>query len=389
MIYLDNMATTPMDHRVWAVIKQQLEGNAWANPSSTHQMGRVAMQAIQEAREQVGSAVNMAEDAVVFTSGATESINLALRGAAQSYHRQGKHIITVATEHKAVLETVKSLEKEGFDVTILPVEADGLLNLTLLQAAMRPETILISVMAVNNETGIMQPLAKIADIAHAGGALFHVDGAQALGKMPIDMPAMGIDLLSLSAHKCYGPKGVGALVMRQKPKIRLAPLLHGGFQQAARSGTLPTHLIAGMGKACSLVKSEYLLDNTHAQQLLAMVQQFLVKWPGVVTFGDAKSQVPYVMNLAWKGVRADALLAWLDDSVMLSAGSACSAAVQQASPVLQAMGVAPAIARDAVRISWGRMTTISDMQLGLEKIGQAVDCLRKASQTLIASEDIQ
>ena len=367
-IYLDHHATTPPDPRVLAAMRPWWEGN-FANPHSVeHAMGREAEAAVEAARAEVAELIGAEPREIVLTSGATEANNLAIKGAArfaQGGMGQGerRRVITLATEHKCVLESVRDLAAEGYEPVILPVQPDGRLDLDVLRAALAVPTLLVSVMAANNETGVIQPLAEIGELAKAAGALFHTDAAQAAGRLPLDVGEIGADLLSLSGHKMYGPKGIGALYVRRRPRVRLAPLFSGGGQERGlRSGTLPAPLVVGFGEAARLAAGEGLLDagrlRQHRDRLLGLLE---ARIPGLRLNGSREHRVAGNLNLTLPGVEAPALLAALP-GLCLSTGSACSSAEVTPSYVLAAMGLPEDEARRTLRIGLGRFTSPAEVE---------------------------
>lgn len=365
-IYLDNHATTPVDPRVLAAMRPWWEEN-FSNPASIeHVMGRAAEAAVEEARADVAALIGAEAREIVLTSGATESNNLAIKGAARFAAAQDsprRRVVTVATEHKCVLESVKSLAAEGFEPVILPVQASGLLDLDALRTAVDAGTLLVSVMAVNNEIGVVQDLAAIGAIARAAGALFHTDAAQAAGRIPLDVNVIQADLLSLSGHKIYGPKGIGALYVRRRPRARIAPLLSGGGQERGlRSGTLPAPLVVGLGEAARIAAIEGMLDAGriagHRDRFLAALQAAV---PGLAANGDAERRVSGNLNLTFPGaVDAQAIMAAVPE-VCVSTGSACSSAEIEPSYVLKALGLPEDRARATLRIGIGRFTSPADV----------------------------
>ena len=384
-IYLDHHATTPLDPRVLAAMRPWWEEN-FANPHSVeHAMGRAAEEAVEEARAHVAELIGADPREIIFTSGATESNNIAIKGAARFARasagsgeaaRDGgdgpTRIITLATEHKCVLESVRDLAAEGFEPVVLPVRPDGLLDPDLLRAALETPTLLVSVMAVNNETGVVQDLAAIGEMAKAAGALFHTDAAQAGGRIPLDVEAIRADLLSLSGHKIYGPKGVGALYVRRRPRVRLAPLFSGGGQERGlRSGTLPAPLLVGLGEAARIAAAEGLLDSGRiAGQRQILLDGLLAAIPGLRVNGTMEARVAGNLNLTFPGIEAQALLAALPD-LCLSTGSACSSAEIAPSYVLGAMGIPDSEARATLRIGLGRFTSPAEMTRAVALIGDA------------------
>lgn len=372
-IYLDHHATTPADPRVLAAMRPWWEEN-FANPhSAEHAMGRAAEAAVEEARAHVAELLGADPREVVFTSGATEANNLAIKGAARFAGRDGpRRIITLATEHKCVLESVRDLAGEGFEPVILPVRPDGLLELDMLRAALEVPTLLVSIMAVNNETGVIQPLAEIGALVKAHGALFHTDAAQAAGRIALDVEDARADLVSLSAHKMYGPKGIGALYVRRRPRVRLTPLFSGGGQERGlRSGTLPAPLVVGFGEAARIAAGEGLLDTGRiAGQRDILLGGLDADIPGLRVNGAAEARVAGNLNLTFPEVSAAALLEALPD-LMLSTGSACTSAAITPSHVLAAMGMSPEEAARTLRIGLGRFTSPGEMQRAAALIGAA------------------
>ena len=362
-IYLDYMATTPVDARVLESMLPYLgvDGD-FGNPASKHAYGEAALRAVEKAREAVAETVGTTPEAIVFTSGATESDNLAILGAAQFYDRKGKHLITLETEHKAVLDSFKHLEKNGFEVTYLKPNPDGLLDLAALKAAIQPETILVSLMHVNNEIGVIQPIQAVGDFLKGRGIIFHVDAAQSIGRLKLDLTNLPVDLMSFSAHKAYGPKGIGALYVRQKPRIRLLPQSFGGGHEGGlRSGTLPTHQMVGMGEA--FVLAERLREKEEAR-LLAYQQKILAcveKLPQVTVNGSVRQRIAGNVNLCFKGMAQDELLIHFHDFAISSA-SACTASRDAGSHVLKALGLSVADAQSAFRFSTGRFTTDDEIE---------------------------
>lgn len=371
-VYLDYQATTPVDPRVRdAVLPWFTE--KFGNPGSlTHAYGREAAAAVEIARGQVAELIAADPREIVFTSGATESNNLAIKGAAR-FGRAGRdHVVTLATEHKCVLESCRALGAEGFQVAIVPIEADGIVDLDALAARLTARTAIVSVMAANNEIGVLQPIAEIGALCRERGILFHTDAAQAVGKVPVDVDAMNIDLLSISGHKIYGPKGVGALYVRRRPRARLAPLFDGGGQERGlRSGTLPTPLCIGLGEASALAGQEMAGE---ADRLLALRTRFLAglraQVPGLRLNGHAERRLPGNLNLAFPGIDALDLMAACP-GLALSTGSACTAAEVEPSYVLRAIGVEEELARSSLRIGLGRFTTPADVDFAVAALGTA------------------
>lgn len=380
-IYLDYAATTPVDPRVAEKMMQYLTMDGeFGNPASrSHRFGWQAEEAVEVARSQIADLVNADPREIVFTSGATESNNLAIKGAAQFYHKKGKHLITTRTEHKAVLDTMRALEREGFEVTYLDVEANGLLDLAKLQAAMRADTVVVSVMMVNNEIGVVQDIAAIGEMCRANGTIFHVDSAQAAGKVDIDLQALKVDLMSFSAHKIYGPKGIGALYVRRKPRIRLEAQTHGGgHERGMRSGTLPTHQIVGMGEAFRIAKLEMAEEN----QRFAVLRQRL--WDGIKDIeqvflnGDATHRVAGITNISFNYVEGESLIMALKD-IAVSSGSACTSASLEPSYVLRALGLTDELAHSSIRFSIGRFTTEQQIDHTIKIVHEAIAKLREMS----------
>lgn len=381
-IYLDYMATTPIDARVIKKMQQAMGvETAFANPSSLHPAGMQAKQLVEEARAQVAQAIHAEASSIVWTSGATESNNLAIRGAAHFYARQGKHLVTQRSEHKAVLSVMEGLEKEGFSITYLAPKRNGLIDLQELESVIQPDTTLVSIMWVNNETGVIQPIDEIAKIVKQKGGLLHVDAAQALGKIPIDVRAVPVDLLSLAAHKFYGPKGVGALYIRQKPLVRLAPILWGsGQENGLRPGTIPTHQVVGMGEACALL-SEQPAENKRITTLREKLVTGLKQLPGVGFYLEHNAVVPHCLAMYVQDISMAALLARMPD-LMIATGSACNSATPEPSAVLLEMGVEPLQADNSCRISLGRYTTEADIEQVIQRFATEIAYLRAVSPNL-------
>ncbi|MBO9595466.1 MAG: cysteine desulfurase [Niabella sp.] len=358
IIYLDNNATTPIDPRVLDVMMPFLTDN-FANASSIHQSGLKAKDAVKAAREDVCKLIGAEQNEVIFTSGATEAINLAIKGVAEQYQSRGNHIITVSTEHSAVLDTCAYLETKGFQITYLPVQPDGLIDLIELRSALTDDTILVSVMYVNNETGVTQPIKEIAALAHEAGALFMSDGTQAVGKIPIDVADLGVDLLSFSGHKFYAPKGIGGLYVRNG--IKLPALLHGGgHERGLRSGTLNVPGIVALGAASRIAQKEMLQDAERIVNLRDELELSLLKIPGAFVNGNTSNRLYNVTNICFPGHDANVIIGRLKN-IALSNGSACTAAVVEPSHVLQAMGVSNDDAFSAIRFSLGRFNTRDDI----------------------------
>jgi cysteine desulfurase len=379
-IYLDYQATTPMDPRVLdAMMPYFME--KFGNPHSrNHHHGWEAEEAVEKARKQVAELIAADEREVVFTSGATESNNLAIAGVARFYKDRKNHIVTVATEHKCVLDTCRHLEQEGFQVTYLPVQKNGLIDLEALKQAITPKTAIVSVMAVNNEIGVIQPLAEIGKICREKGAFFHTDAAQAFGKIPLDVNAMNIDLMSISGHKIYGPKGIGALFVRRKPRVRMIALIHGGGQERGfRSGTLPTPLCVGLGEAAEIARREM---GQETQKLAKLRDRFYEsvskRLPEVYLNGDLASRIPGNLNLSFAYVEGEGLMMGIKD-LSVSSGSACTSASLEPSYVLRALGVDVELAHTSLRIGFGRFTTEGEVDYAADRIIETVQKLRAMS----------
>ncbi len=378
-IYLDYAATTPVDPRIAAKMIPYLT-EQFGNPaSSSHSFGWTAEEAVENARVEIAKLINADAKEIVFTSGATESNNLAIKGAAHFYKTKGKHLITVKTEHKAVLDTMRELERQGFEVTYLGVQENGLIDLDELKAAIRDDTILISVMWVNNEIGVIQNIPAIGDICRERKIVFHVDAAQAAGKTPIDVEAAKIDLLSLSAHKIYGPKGIGALYVRRKPRIRLEAQMHGGgHERGFRSGTLPTHQIVGMGEAFRLAREELGKDTAHAEKLRNLFLKGIEGIEEVYINGDMTHRVPTNLNISFNFVEGESLIMAVKE-LAVSSGSACTSASLEPSYVLRALGRNDELAHSSLRITFGRMTTEEEVTFAADLIKSKIGKLRELS----------
>ncbi|TQP02189.1 IscS subfamily cysteine desulfurase [Vibrio cholerae] len=380
-IYLDYSATCPVDPRVAEKMVQYMTmDGTFGNPASrSHRYGWQAEEAVDTAREQIAALLNADPREIVFTSGATESDNLAIKGVAHFYNKQGKHIITSKTEHKAVLDTMRQLEREGFEVTYLDPESNGLVELAKLEAAMRDDTILVSIMHVNNEIGVVQDIAAIGELCRSRKVVFHVDAAQSAGKVAMDVQEMKVDLISLSAHKAYGPKGIGALYVRRKPRIRLEAQMHGGgHERGFRSGTLPTHQIVGMGEAFRIAKEELQQDYDHALKLRNRLLDGIKDMEAVTINGDLDQRVPHNLNVSFAFVEGESLLMALKD-LAVSSGSACTSASLEPSYVLRALGLNDELAHSSIRFSFGRFTTEAEIDYAIELIRVAVDKLRAMS----------
>lgn len=371
-IYLDNNSTTPLDPRVLETMLPYLTSKFGNAASRSHAFGWVAEEGVDQAREQVARLIGCSAGEIIFTSGATESDNLGIKGVFEMYREKGNHIITAVTEHKAVLDTCKQLEKRGARVTWLPVQANGLIDLAELEAAMTSQTILVTVMYGNNETGVVQPVREIAEIAHRHGALFMTDATQAAGKIPVDVIADGIDLLALSAHKMYGPKGVGALyVRRRNPRVKLtAQIDGGGHEKGMRSGTLNVPGIVGLGKACELCSLEMAGEAERLAALRNKLENSLSTIAGAYINGSTEQRLPHMTNMSFKDVQGEALMMSMRD-LALSSGSACTSASMEPSYVLKSLGLSDDLAHSAVRFGLGRFTTA-------EEIDYAIACTRKA-----------
>jgi len=378
-IYLDYSATTPVDPRVAQKMIPYLT-EQFGNPASrSHAFGWDAEKAVENAREEVAKLVNADPKEIVWTSGATEAINLALKGAAHFYKGKGKHLITVRTEHKAVLDTMRELEREGYEVTYLTPEPNGLLDLEKFKAAIRPDTILVSVMYVNNEIGVIQDIPAIGEICRDKGIIFHVDSAQATGKVVIDLASLKVDLMSFSAHKTYGPKGIGALYVRRKPRVRLEAQMHGGgHERGMRSGTLATHQIVGMGEAFRIAREEMAAENERIRMLRDRLLKGLSDIEEVHINGDMEHRVPHNLNISFNFVEGESLLMAIKD-LAVSSGSACTSASLEPSYVLRALGRTDELAHSSIRFSVGRFTTEQDIDFAIELLHQKIGKLRELS----------
>jgi cysteine desulfurase len=378
-IYLDYSATTPVDPRVAQKMIPFLTEDFGNAASRSHAFGWKAEEAVEEARAHVAALVGCDAKDIVWTSGATESINLALKGAAEFYKTKGKHLITVKTEHKATLDTCRELERRGFEVTYLDVEADGLLDLAKLEAAFRADTILVSVMFVNNEIGVIQDIPAIGELCKKRGALFHVDSAQATGKCPIDLQALKVDLMSFSAHKTYGPKGIGALYVRRKPRVRLEAQIHGGgHERGFRSGTLATHQIVGMGEAFRIAKLEMAVENERIRALRDRLLAGLRDIEEIYVNGDLERRVPHNLNVSFNFVEGESLIMAVKD-IAVSSGSACTSASLEPSYVLRALGRSDELAHSSIRFTIGRFTTQQDVDYTVDYLKGKVEKLRAMS----------
>ncbi|GGI75749.1 IscS subfamily cysteine desulfurase [Shewanella gelidii] len=380
-IYLDYAATTPVDPRVAdKMVKFMTMDGVFGNPASrSHRYGWQAEEAVDVARNQVAELINADPREIVFTSGATESNNLAIKGVAHFYHKKGKHIITSKTEHKAVLDTCRQLEREGYEVTYLEPAANGIIPMDVLEGAMREDTVLVSIMHVNNEIGVIHNVEAIGELCRSKKIIFHVDAAQSAGKLPIDMQTMKIDLLSISAHKMYGPKGIGALYVRRKPRIRLEAQTHGGgHERGMRSGTLATHQIVGMGEAAAIAKADMQSDNERIRSLRDKL------WAGVKHIeetyinGDAEQRYCGSLNVSFNFVEGESLMMALKD-LAVSSGSACTSASLEPSYVLRALGLNDEMAHSSIRFSIGRFTTEEEIDHAIETITKSIGKLREMS----------
>ena len=378
-IYMDYSATTPVDPRVADKMIPFLRAQ-FGNPASrSHMYGWDAEKAVEEGREQVAALVNADPREIIWTSGATESNNLALKGAAQFYKSKGKHIITVKTEHKAVLDTVRELERQGFEATYLQPQDNGLITIEQLTAAIRPDTILVSVMWVNNEIGVIQPIAEIGELCREKGIIFHSDAAQATGKVDIDLEKTKVDLVSFSAHKSYGPKGIGALYIRRKPRVRLEAQMHGGgHERGLRSGTLPPHQIAGMGEAFRIAKEEMASELAHVRTMRDRLANGLKEIEETYINGDMEHRVPHNLNVSFNYVEGESLIMAIKD-IAVSSGSACTSASLEPSYVLRALGRSDELAHSSIRFTIGRFTTEEDIDFTINLLKTKVAKLRELS----------
>ena len=378
-IYMDYSATTPVDPRVAAKMIPFLT-EKFGNPASrSHHYGWEAEEAVELARAQVAALVNADPKEIVWTSGATESNNLAIKGAAHFYQGKGKHIVTMRIEHKAVIDTVRELEREGFTATYLDPEPNGLLDLEKFKASLRPDTILVSIMYVNNEIGVIQDIAAIGEICRERGIVFHVDAAQATGKVHIDMRQLKVDLMSFSAHKTYGPKGIGALYVQRKPRVRLEAQMHGGgHERGMRSGTLATHQIVGMGEAFRIAQAEMATENERVRMLRDRLLAGLMTMEEVHINGDMGQRVPHNLNLSFNFVEGESLIMAIKD-VAVSSGSACTSASLEPSYVLRALGRSDELAHSSIRFSVGRFTTVEEVDFVIDLLKRKIGKLRELS----------
>lgn len=377
-IYLDYAATTPADPRVASKMMQFLTlDGTFGNPASrSHRFGWQSEEAVDVARNQIAELVNADSREIVFTSGATESDNLAIKGAAHAHQARGKHIITSQTEHKAVLDSCQQLEREGFDVTYLTPAANGIVSPEQLRAALRDDTILVTLMHVNNETGVVQDIAAFGDLCREREILFHVDATQSVGKLPIDLSQLPVDLMSFSAHKLYGPKGIGALYVRRKPRVQIAAQIHGGgHERGMRSGTLPVHQIVGMGEAYRIAAEERETEMARLQALRDRLWQGISGLPDVTLNGDPHQRAPNILNISFADVEGESLIMALKD-LALSSGSACTSASLEPSYVLRALGVSEELAHSSLRFSLGRFTTEEEIDYAIALVQKSVTRLR-------------
>ena len=378
-IYMDYSSTTPVDPRVADKMIPYLR-EQFGNPASrSHMYGWSAEKAVEQARADVAALVNVDPREIIWTSGATEGNNLALKGAAHFYQTKGKHIITVKTEHKAVLDTVRELERQGFEATYLQPQDNGLITIEQLAAAIRPDTILVSVMWVNNEIGVIQPIDEIGELCRSKGIIFHSDAAQATGKTPIDLEKTKVDLVTFTAHKSYGPKGVGALYVRRKPRVRLEAQMHGGgHERGLRSGTLATHQIVGMGEAFRLAKEEMDTEIVRIRALRDRLAKGLSEMEEVYVNGDMEHRVPHNLNVSFNYVEGESLIMAIKD-IAVSSGSACTSASLEPSYVLRALGRSDELAHSSIRFTFGRITTNEDVDFTIDLIKKKVEKLRELS----------
>ena len=386
-VYLDYSATTPVDPRVVDKMVPWLY-EQFGNPASrSHAFGWEAEEAVEQARTEVAKLVNADPREIVWTSGATESNNLAIKGAANFYAGRGKHIVTVKTEHKAVLDTCRELERQGFEVTYLDVKDNGLIDLDVFKAALRPDTILVSVMFVNNEVGVVQDVATIGEICREKGIIFHVDAAQATGKVGIDLETLKVDLMSFSAHKTYGPKGIGALYIRRKPRIRIEAQMHGGgHERGFRSGTLATHQIVGMGEAFRLARVEMVAENERVRMLRDRLWAGLSQIEEVYLNGDMEQRVPHNLNVSFNYVEGESLIMAIKE-LAVSSGSACTSASLEPSYVLRALGRNDELAHSSIRFTIGRFTTQEEIDFAIQLLASRVGKLRDMSPLWEMAQD--
>jgi len=378
-IYLDYSATTPVDPRVAQKMIPFLTEQFGNAASRSHAFGWEAEKAVEEAREHVAALLNADPKEIIWTSGATEGNNLAIKGAANFYRGKGKHIVTMKTEHKAVLDTVRELERQGFEATYLDPEQNGLLDLEKFKAALRPDTVLVSVMMVNNEIGVIQPIAEIGEICRSKGIIFHCDAVQAAGKIPIDLQKLKVDLLTVTAHKVYGPKGIGALYVRRKPRVRIEPQIHGGgHERGLRSGTLPTHQIAGMGEAFRIAKLEMAAESERIRALRDRLLSGFKDMEEVYVNGDLERRIPGNLNVSFNFVEGESLIMGIKD-VAVSSGSACTSASLEPSYVLRALGRSDELAHSSIRFTIGRFSTEEEIDYAVKLLRAKIGKLRELS----------
>jgi cysteine desulfurase len=378
-IYLDYSATTPVDPRVAQKMIPFLTEH-FGNPASrSHAFGWKAEEAVEEARAHVAALIGADPKEIVFTSGATEGNNLAIKGAAQFYKTKGKHLVTQKTEHKATLDTMRELERQGFECSYLDVEPNGIVDLKKFEAALRPDTILASIMMVNNEIGVIQPIAEIGEMCRARGIIFHCDAVQAAGKLPIDLATLKVDLMTISAHKMYGPKGIGALYVRRKPRVRIEPQIHGGgHERGFRSGTLATHQIVGFGEAARIAKLEMATDNERIRALRDRLWRGLSSMEAVVLNGDLERRIPGNLNVSFNYVEGESLIMAIKD-IAVSSGSACTSASLEPSYVLRALGRSDELAHSSIRFTLGKYTTQEEIDYAVNLVRTKVAKLRELS----------
>ena len=378
-IYLDYSATTPVDPRVAQKMIPFLTEQFGNAASRSHAFGWEAEKAVEEARGHVAALLNADSKEIIWTSGATEGNNLAIKGAANFYKGKGKHIVTMKTEHKAVLDTVRELERQGFEASYLDPEQDGLLDLEKFKAALRPDTVLASVMMVNNEIGVIQPIAEIGEICRSKGIIFHCDAVQAAGKIPIDLQKLKVDLLTVTAHKVYGPKGIGALYVRRKPRVRIEPQIHGGgHERGLRSGTLPTHQIAGMGEAFRIAKLEMAAESERIRSLRDRLLAGFKDMEEVYVNGDIERRIPGNLNVSFNFVEGESLIMGIKD-VAVSSGSACTSASLEPSYVLRALGRSDELAHSSIRFTIGRFSTEEEIDYAVKLLRAKIGKLRELS----------
>ena len=378
-IYLDYSATTPVDPRVAQKMIPFLTEQFGNAASRSHAFGWEAEKAVEEAREHVAALLNADPKEIIWTSGATEGNNLAIKGAANFYKGKGKHIVTMKTEHKAVLDTVRELERQGFEATYLDPEQNGLLDLEKFKAALHPDTVLVSVMMVNNEIGVIQPVAEIGEICRTKGIIFHCDAVQAAGKIPIDLQKLKADLLTVTAHKVYGPKGIGALYVRRKPRVRIEPQIHGGGpERGLRSGTLPTHQIVGMGEAFRIAKLEMAAESERIRSLRDRLLAGFEDMEEVYVNGDIERRIPGNLNVSFNFVEGESLIMGIKD-VAVSSGSACTSASLEPSYVLRALGRSDELAHSSIRFTIGRFTTEEEIDYAVRLLRSKIGKLRELS----------